>query len=828
VSIPAAIPAAVVALGAAAGTITGDVPRGVAVALLLGAWAVAAAGFALGRRRAAAFGTAAVFASAAWLLSARATREAADPPLRAALAGALADGPVVLEGRLRDDAAPGETGVALVLDVDRWRDGREWRAASGGVRLTVGGTLGLGRFDAWRAGRLIRVAALLHVPGRYQDPGVPDGRLALGRRGIALVGSVKSGALVEVRARGGWTAEGCAAARALARAAIRRHVGRFDAQSAAIVVAILIGDRVGLDDEVQRRLQEAGTYHVIAISGGNIAILAGLMLWLLRVAGAGHRLSNWATAAVLVGYAALVGGGASVVRATVMAVLYLAARQAGHRSVPANALAVTCAVILLATPEAIADVAFWLTFGATLGILAGVWMAGRRLPRAPWLRAPAALLLTSLCAELALLPVAALAFSRVTFAGLGLNFVAIPMMSLAQVAGMVTVPASWLWPRAADWCGFLAHLGASGLVRSAALVDLAPWLSWRLPPPHWIAVAGYYAGWAACLWAFAVGAPAGAAGRLRAPARRTGLAVVIASGLWVLVEPVSLVAPGVAGRLRLTVIDVAHGDALLVQLPDRRSLLVDTGGSLSASRFDIGGRVVAPVLWARGARRLDALVLTHGDPDHVGGAVSVFRDFRPRAVWEGVPVPTVAATEQLRAMAAAARVPWSYRRAGESWRMGDVAVRVFHPPPPDWERRKVRNDDSIVMELRYGGVSIVLTGDAGTEVERTIAGEFAPSALRVIKVPHHGSATSSSWEFVSALRPRVALLSAGATTRVSDEVLRRYRDAGAAIFRTDRDGAITLDTDGRRVTVTTFSGQRITVGDDGSQAAGSGSAPPAR
>ena len=807
-SVPAALPAAAVVLGAAVGTFSGDVPRGVAAAVLVCLWVAAGAGFALGWRRAFAFGAAAVFLWAAWLLSMRATREAAAPPLRTALAGAMQTGPILLEGRLREDGAPEATGVALALDVERWTVGGDWRAASGGVRLTVGGTLGIDRVGEWRGGRRVRVPAMLHVPGRYQDPGVPDGRLALGRRGIALIGSVKSGALVEVLARGGLIAESCASVRAWARAAIDRHVARFDAQSAAIVIAILIGDRVGLDDEVQRRLQEAGTYHVIAISGGNIAILAGLMLWLLRIVGVGHRASSWLTAAVLIGYAAVVGGGSSVVRATMMAVIYLVARQAGHRSTAVNALAVTCAVLLLSTPNAIVDVAFWLTFGATLGILAGVGLAGRWLPHSTWLRAPAALLLTSLCAELALLPVAALAFSRVTFAGLGLNFVAIPMMSVAQVAGMVTVPLAYLWPRAADACGFVAHVGAWGLVRSAALVDLVPWLSYRLPPPHWMAVAAYYAGWAAWLWGRRPNGPGGAAARFRAAARRAGLSVIVASGVWVLIEPVSLVAPGVRGQLRVTVIDVAHGDALLVQLPDRRSLLIDTGGSLSASRFDIGGRIVAPSVWARNTRRLDALVITHGDPDHVGGAASIFRDFRPRAIWEGVAVPNLAATNQLRAMAAAARVPWIARRAGETMAMGEVRLRILHPPTPDWERRKVRNDDSMVIELVYGDVSIVLTGDIGQEVERTLTGAFAPAAIRVIKVPHHGSATSSSAAFVAALKPRIALLSAGQTTKVSEDVLRRYHDVGAALYRTDVHGAITIDTDGRAVTVTTFTGKR--------------------
>ena len=165
-------------------------------------------------------------------------REAADPPIRRELSDAIGGGPVWLEGRLRDDATPGRSGSALTLDVERWeREGQATAAspalASPGVRLTVAGTLGLEHAGDWRAGRLVRLPALLRLPGRYQDPGVSDARLALARRGVALVGSVKSGALVEVRAPGWWGAEGAARVRRWARGAVRRHVGRYAAQSEA-------------------------------------------------------------------------------------------------------------------------------------------------------------------------------------------------------------------------------------------------------------------------------------------------------------------------------------------------------------------------------------------------------------------------------------------------------------------------------------------------------------------------------------------------------------------------------------------------------------------
>jgi competence protein ComEC len=139
-------------------------------------------------------------------------------------------------------------------------------------------------------------------------------------------------------------------------------------------------------------------------------------------------------------------------------------------------------------------------------------------------------------------------------------------------------------------------------------------------------------------------------------------------------------------------------------------------------------------------------------------------------------------------------------------RLGDVTLRIRHPPPADWERRRVRNDDSMVIELEYGRVSVVLAGDIGAEVERGIAPHFDSAPLRVLKIPHYGSSTSSAREFVSALRPRVAILTAGTSTKVNDDVLRRYREIGATLYRTDVHGAVTVESDGHVLTVSAFTG----------------------
>jgi competence protein ComEC len=188
-------------------------------------------------------------------------------------------------------------------------------------------------------------------------------------------------------------------------------------------------------------------------------------------------------------------------------------------------------------------------------------------------------------------------------------------------------------------------------------------------------------------------------------------------------------------------------------------------------------------------------------------------------VWEGVPVPRNEPTNALRSIANKAGARWRNVLMNDYFSFGDVSVVVRHPPRPDWERQKVRNDDSEVLEIRYGGVSFVFTGDIGREVEREIAGSFEPAPIRILKVPHHGSGTSSSMEFLEALHPNIAVISAGRGNPFGHPVravLARYAAVGATIFRTDQDGAVMVDTDGATVHVQSFTKRRVSLGLDDS------------
>jgi competence protein ComEC len=252
----------------------------------------------------------------------------------------------------------------------------------------------------------------------------------------------------------------------------------------------------------------------------------------------------------------------------------------------------------------------------------------------------------------------------------------------------------------------------------------------------------------------------------------------------------------------------------LVRFPGGRALLIDAGGLSTAASFDIGDRVVGPVLRRAGVRALDAVVVTHGDADHMGGIASVLRDFPTRMVWDGVPVPPFEPLRQLRERAGRQGVPWMQLQRGDSAVIDGVELAVKHPPLPDWERQDVRNEDSMVIELRWRSVSFVFTGDIGREAEGALSALFAPARVRVVKVPHHGSITSSTDAFIRALAPDVALISVGRANNFghpSPVVLGRYAAIGARVFRTDQDGAIECSTDGDTLDVRTFTGRLLHV-----------------
>ncbi|MGE3845003.1 MAG: ComEC/Rec2 family competence protein, partial [Vicinamibacterales bacterium] len=686
------------------------------------------------------------------------------------------DTPVVIEGRVASDATRVEYGVSLSLQVDRIRSSGNWMRTKGRVALTVGGAHQDRRWHTWRKGRRLRVVAGLRGPPFYQNPGGSPREFTAVRRDATWLGSVKSEHLVEDLARGSWLDEMFGAVRERTRRAIGPLVP--EPTIAAILIAILIGDRGAIPHDVEVRLQKAGTYHVIAISGGNIAIFVGLLSIGARLLRAPTRWRVAVTVVLVTAYGLLAGGAASVSRACLAAVIYLAGSWCDVRARGLPVLWAAVVTLLAFSPLSVFDTGFQLTAAATAAVLLTGAMepAGLGTGRRGYVYTLGrSTVLATLAADVAMLPTVLSSFNRVTIAGVFLNFAALPLMSLAQIAGFGAVCAEGVWEGGRRAAALVASLAIQGLLWSARLVDAAPWLTWRVPAPSLWASAVYWICWIA--WTLLQRRNRFGSQNREVP-RRRGLAIAqrsvfAAACLWTwglmigadaLVSRVARPPEPAAestrkGILGFVFLDVGQGDATVIRLPSGRTWLVDAGGFPGAASFDIGDRVVAPALWALGTRRLDVLALTHPDPDHAGGAPAIAADFKPRALWEGISVFGHPLNERIHnAIPPARRVAM---RRGRRIEVDGVTVCVWHPPPPSWTRIKVRNDDSLVLEFTLGDVRIILPGDIGAEVERELAPRLTPRAgmLTVLKLPHHGSAGSSSADFLDALHPTLAVVS---------------------------------------------------------------------
>jgi competence protein ComEC len=694
--------------------------------------------------------------------------------------------PVVrVEGRLAEEPirwAPDRT--RLSLDVDGYFDKTDRRPASGRLQVTL-----YGETEAVGEGQRVSVELKLSRPRGFRNPGAFDYPAFLRREGILLVGSGRAESLAALTAdEPPWPVR----VKRWAVAAIGAHLPET---SSALLAGLILGEKKGLPPEADEAFRRAGVYHILAVSGFNVALLASSVFFVLSALGVSRRATAVTAGAALVGFALVVGGQASVLRATVMGLLLLAAMLLDRKSQLMNALALAALVLLAWRPGDLWDPGFQLSFAATAGIIylapaVTAWLGTRGWPA--WLATAAAV---SVGAQAAVTPVMLVHFNQLSLIGIAANLVVVPLAAVATTLGMLALVVALASAVVADvffqalWLVLLALRAA---VWAAAAVPAA---MVHLPAPGWAAIFTWSG--ALALAPF-LGRTSWGARRWTRPAAVACLTAALALSIWPWVKPGD-------GRLRVTFLDVGQGDAILVELPEGRRLLVD-GGPAGARRLDVGERVVAPFLWNRPAARLDAVAVTHSDTDHSGGLRAVLTRFRIGELWEnGRWGPGSEETLRAAERSGACRRPLV---AGQRIWLGSALVTVLSPdgtlpldePAPDGE-----NEQSLVLRLDWRGFSLLLTGDLGRPGEERVLASRAPVRALALKVGHHGSRFSSTDEFLAATRAAVAVISVGARNpfrHPTPEALARLEAAGARIYRTDKDGAVILETDGVTLWIT--------------------------
>lgn len=559
---------------------------------------------------------------------------------------------------------------------------------------------------------------------------------------------------------------------------IAHTTARLYGARAGLVEALLVGRRGGIDPTTNAEFARSGLVHLLSISGFHVGIVFGWTTLILRALKVRRGPASAGAASLVFLYVAFLGWPAPAARAALLCGLsgWCAWRQRQPAAVPL--LAVTCLGVTVLDPWAIFDLGGWLSAAAFWGALTFTRWSDRALgPVAGW-----RMLFASLGATLATAPLTAAAFGTVALAGIGLNFVAVPLAAVAVPAVLASVLVA---PIADSVAGALAAGGGLGLAGIEAVARAGSGLP--------IGALQFTPGGSAALpWAALLAVVLWSLGKRNTSRRAALRAGWVATGLGVAgLVPLSAWFSAAEGSgLALHFLNVGQGDAALIRTPLGHWILVDAGPA--DERRDAGQAVVLPFLVRHGVRRLSALVLSHAHLDHVGGAPAVLRRVPADLILD--PAEPVGEPHYLEMLdlAAARGARWRPARAGDSLVIDGVRLVVLHPDTT-WTRwRQDLNDDSAVLLVRLGAFEALLAGDLGVKGESLLAGRVGPVDL--LKVGHHGSAGSSGIPWLAELEPKAAVVSVGVNRygHPSPAALERLARAHADVWRTDREGTVTV------------------------------------
>ena len=668
---------------------------------------------------------------------------------------------------------------------------RAWSARAWSGRAALyGGPADLARGDT------VEVVAQLAPPHRFFNPGTGDPAPSDARRGVLRSGTAIGARIV----RRGW---GPLAWIDRLRARVRARIdASFMAGAAPMARALVLGES-DLAPEDDAAFRASGLSHLLAVSGMHLvlvvaSIVAALRALLVRIERVAARVdaTRIATACGIPltwAYAAFAGAGGSTLRAAWMMTAGLLAYAIGRRGEGPRAFAISLFAMAAFDPLAVFDVSFLLSGAATGGILfLSAPLAKAFCDRLPaWCAPLGRSASVTLAATVPCTPILALFAPTVPLGGLLANVIAIPIGESAALPLCLLHAVLSPWAAAERGCA-LAASGALLIVRfiARAFAGFSP-LSMPVPPPTAAQLA------VLCIATAAIG---------RFPGRWRRVSVV-AMVLLITLEGLARYRGTPHGQLRVTFLDVGQGDSALVDLPDGSALVIDAGG-LVGSPFDTGARVLAPTLRERRRAEVAVAILSHPHPDHFGGLVTGLGKMRVGALWdtgqgerEGMGAGYAALLSWARGRDIPVLRPASF--CGEH-AIGGAQIQVLSPCP-DALADRGPNDNSIVLRIVYGTRAVLFLGDAEHEEEADLVA-VDPSRLRadVIKIGHHGSRTSTGRALLAAVKPQEAVISVGTRNRFGHPhptTLTTLADAGTRVWRTDRDGAVTVVTDGTSLEV---------------------------
>ncbi|HLA27881.1 MAG TPA: DNA internalization-related competence protein ComEC/Rec2 [Syntrophales bacterium] len=742
-------------------------------------------------------------------------------------------GKLTFEGIVNEDPVLSPDGQVIIVNV-RSIIGENGSLPAEGLIM-----LSLPRIEyPFKYGDIIRFKTKLRRPRNFNNPGALDYEKQLRGRGILVQGRISNASdIVLIReGRGNAFKAGIERFRSRLRKIIEEN--SINPQK-EILTALLLGEKKKIPQPVRDSFSRTGTSHILAISGLHVGMIASLSIfmvlavmkispYLLLRFNALKVASFIAVIPVLI-YAFIAGLGVSVIRSTIMILVFLVAVLIRRERELSNTLALAALIILLINPASLFDISFQLSFMAVASLIFAVPVFSTFLGsgRQEVVAAPLSLtgkivnslllfVFVSITATFGTLPLIAFYFNGFSTFSLPANGVVVPLM------GMVVLPIGMLViitaPFSSALAAFLvkaASFFAAISITAIHFLSSLPGSYLRLSTPSLPEIVCYYL----LLVVIVIfidrktGKTAPETCRLSSNFLKYAFCALL---IFFAVDYFYLTwRDKFRTNLQITAIDVGQGGATLIRLPGGKNMLVDGGGDPGGGTFDVGKYVLAPYLWRERIKQLEAVVLTHPHPDHLQGLLHILENFKVREVWtNGHAADTDLYRNFLKLIEEKGVVHRIMNEKTAPVKISGVTIYILNPDASFQNRRiddfEETNDASLVLKIAYGKVAFLLTGDISHAAETRLVETGADIKSDVLFVPHHGGRTSSAAPFLNIVRPRIAIVSCGLDNVFKlphPDVLKRYANLPAKVYRTDLNGAITINTDGKELSVKTFQQQ---------------------